>query len=57
MMKRIGIGQVVAALCLVVPLQTVEGQKETENGRAVCRVVPLPGHRTAFEYRGKEVLV
>ena len=31
--------------------------EEVQLPRALCRVVPLPGDRTAIEYRGKEVLV
>ena len=42
-----------AALLLVGVVPAVAQQSEIS--RPACRVVPLPGHRTAFVYRGKEV--
>ena len=46
---------VVAAGCLAAA--GISSAEEPALPRLACRVVPLPGHRTAFEYRGKEVAV
>ena len=46
----------VLALFLTASGQRVEGQ-DKGHAEPRCRVVPLPGHRTAFEFGGKEVLV
>ena len=45
----------VLALLLTASGQRVEGQ-DKGHAEPRCRVVPLPGHRTAFEFGGKEVL-
>ena len=49
-------GLFVLALLLTASGQRVEGQ-DKGHAEPRCRVVPLPGHRTAFEFGGKEVLV
>ena len=48
-------GFLVLALLLTVAGPRVEGQDKA-YAEPRCRVVPLPGHRVAFQYDGREVL-
>ena len=48
-------GFLVVALLLTVAGPRVEGQDKA-YAEPRCRVVPLPGHRVAFQYEGREVL-
>ena len=48
-------GFLVLTLLLTAVGQRVEGQ-DKRHAEPRCRVVPLPGHRVAFQYEGREVL-
>ena len=54
-MKRISCG-LVGVVLLAGSLPSL-GRENGANLSPACRVVPLPGHRTAFEFKGENVLV